>query len=316
MNPINNTSTFGIAHSTSATSSANSARRGFTLIELLVVIAIIAILASILFPVFAQAKAAAKKADSISNNKQLSLAAIMYTNDNDDAFMLTSYNLSFNANPASPDSTPLLMEYPYIKAIGVMMDPMDPASVSQRQYPDAYAINPSSVAWSSAQAQLNFTATADWGINDQYFDPVFLTPDGTFQMTAITQTSIVRPADTYMALSSVYSRTPSGTPYGGGWEAVDPPCILDTNNNDTRPFTSNGYESLWYGGWNLDQPLAPDEFGGVWPWYNSGQSVVVSYADGHARSVNLMSLTAGCNALDGWNGQITDKTKDNWATTF
>jgi len=36
-------------------------RLGFTLIELLVVIAIIAILAAILFPVFAQAKLAAKK---------------------------------------------------------------------------------------------------------------------------------------------------------------------------------------------------------------------------------------------------------------
>ncbi len=35
--------------------------QAFTLIELLVVIAIIAILAAILFPVFAQAKAAAKK---------------------------------------------------------------------------------------------------------------------------------------------------------------------------------------------------------------------------------------------------------------
>lgn len=65
-----------------------SHRRGFTLIELLVVIAIIAILAAILFPVFAQARMAAKKAQSISNLKQQTLAAIMYTNDNEDAFPL------------------------------------------------------------------------------------------------------------------------------------------------------------------------------------------------------------------------------------
>ena len=46
-------------------------RRAFTLIELLVVIAIIAILAAILFPVFAQAKVAAKKSDALSGAKQI-----------------------------------------------------------------------------------------------------------------------------------------------------------------------------------------------------------------------------------------------------
>lgn len=60
--------------------------RAFTLIELLVVIAIIAILAAILFPVFAQAKAAAKKTSSLSNVKQLSLANVMYAGDSDDIF--------------------------------------------------------------------------------------------------------------------------------------------------------------------------------------------------------------------------------------
>lgn len=59
-------------------------RKAFTLIELLVVIAIIAILAAILFPVFAQAKAAAKKTADLSNIKNLDLGLIMYSGDYDD----------------------------------------------------------------------------------------------------------------------------------------------------------------------------------------------------------------------------------------
>jgi prepilin-type N-terminal cleavage/methylation domain-containing protein/prepilin-type processing-associated H-X9-DG protein len=60
--------------------------RAFTLIELLVVIAIIAILAAILFPVFAQAKEAAKKTADLSNQKQISLGVAMYEQDADDTY--------------------------------------------------------------------------------------------------------------------------------------------------------------------------------------------------------------------------------------
>ena len=62
-------------------------KRAFTLIELLVVIAIIAILAAILFPVFAQAKLAAKKTADLSNCKLLGTGMYLYLGDNDDAFM-------------------------------------------------------------------------------------------------------------------------------------------------------------------------------------------------------------------------------------
>ena len=58
-------------------------RRAFTLIELLVVIAIIAILAAILFPVFSQAKEAAKKTSCLSNLKQIGLAMTLYVDDHD-----------------------------------------------------------------------------------------------------------------------------------------------------------------------------------------------------------------------------------------
>lgn len=66
-------------------------RKAFTLIELLVVIAIIAILAAILFPVFAQAKAAAKKTADLSNMNQIGKSIYMYASDNDDRTMYVDH---------------------------------------------------------------------------------------------------------------------------------------------------------------------------------------------------------------------------------
>jgi prepilin-type N-terminal cleavage/methylation domain-containing protein len=63
-----------------------NSRKAFTLIELLVVIAIIAILAAILFPVFAQAKEAAKKTAALSNVKQIGTGFVIYATDYDDQF--------------------------------------------------------------------------------------------------------------------------------------------------------------------------------------------------------------------------------------
>jgi prepilin-type N-terminal cleavage/methylation domain-containing protein len=61
---------------------ASSSGSGFTLIELLVVIAIIAILASMLLPVLSEAQDAGRTALCKSNQRQLTVASMNYSLDN------------------------------------------------------------------------------------------------------------------------------------------------------------------------------------------------------------------------------------------
>ena len=68
-------------------------RQAFTLIDLLVVIAIIAILAAILFPVFARARENARRSSCQSNEKQLGLAIMQYTQDYDERMPITAYGI-------------------------------------------------------------------------------------------------------------------------------------------------------------------------------------------------------------------------------
>jgi prepilin-type N-terminal cleavage/methylation domain-containing protein/prepilin-type processing-associated H-X9-DG protein len=93
------------------------ANAGFTLIELLVVIAIIAILAAILFPVFAQAREAARKASCQSNVKQMSLGIMMYAQDNDEELPNGSRTINGQAWRWMHQT------YPYVKNAGIYRCP-------------------------------------------------------------------------------------------------------------------------------------------------------------------------------------------------
>ena len=92
-------------------------RKAFTLIELLVVIAIIAILAAILFPVFAQAKEAAKATAILNNQKQITTGMMMYIGDQDDTLpsYITRTDLARNGYYRD-DVVSWVMQFdPYIK---------------------------------------------------------------------------------------------------------------------------------------------------------------------------------------------------------
>jgi prepilin-type N-terminal cleavage/methylation domain-containing protein/prepilin-type processing-associated H-X9-DG protein len=91
-------------------------QKAFTLIELLVVIAIIAILAAILFPVFAQAKAAAKKTTCLSNLKQLGTAHMLYAGDADDFYVQPFNRTKFGPDFINDVTTWDRLIFPYTKS--------------------------------------------------------------------------------------------------------------------------------------------------------------------------------------------------------
>jgi prepilin-type N-terminal cleavage/methylation domain-containing protein len=101
-------------------------RRAFTLIELLVVIAIIAILAAILFPVFAQAKEAAKKTTGLNNIRQIGLALHVYLGDHDDTLPTTrdGHWISYEEEPEEIAHLPDIL-LPYVRSKEVWYSPAD-----------------------------------------------------------------------------------------------------------------------------------------------------------------------------------------------
>jgi prepilin-type N-terminal cleavage/methylation domain-containing protein/prepilin-type processing-associated H-X9-DG protein len=143
-------------------------KKAFTLIELLVVIAIIAILAAILFPVFAQAKAAAKATACMSNMKQMGLATQMYVNDNDDMMLFRggwANSRAGNTKLLGPGDSSnhykwwnLLM--PYVKNNNILQCPGDAQPTPSVDYNGFSDILRSYIAVSCAES-LNLSSLPD-----------------------------------------------------------------------------------------------------------------------------------------------------------
>jgi len=80
-------------------------QRGFTLIELLVVIAIIAILMAILMPALKRAREQGRRAVCLNHLKTLTLAWLMYADQNDDRIVNGEAYWAPNADPSAPVPT-------------------------------------------------------------------------------------------------------------------------------------------------------------------------------------------------------------------
>lgn len=76
-------------------------RGGFTLVELLVVVAIVALLVAILLPALAGAREAAKAVQCLSNLRTAGQAVVMYQNDNDGHFPVSSHTTGSLADESS-----------------------------------------------------------------------------------------------------------------------------------------------------------------------------------------------------------------------
>ena len=289
-------------------------KNAFTLIELLVVIAIIAILAAILFPVFAQAKVAAKKAGCISNMKQWGLAQQMYWADYDDTAALFVYNQTMDVTAPASDRNLGNLLYPYVRNMQMSVTPGSPVNYRAR-LTDPILPNPNTLTGNDRTEQEIYNAGffSDYGYNYWALVGHYA---GTFYQGALgfnpqRATSVQNPADTILQITSVYDRDATGGVINGGNSIVDPPCRFFADMTDTlvpAPIGSTGPINL--GGWNPSNTLAWNVYGGVWPYY--ANKATTGFMDGHAKPMNIGAISAGCNVLDDWGGLVTDPSIYIW----
>lgn len=242
-------------------------RRAFTLIELLVVIAIIAILAAILFPVFAQAKLAAKKAASLSNTKQLGLGNLMYSSDFDDLFV--AQGEPGPANGWGWNMTWIMHTLPYMKNYGILLDPTDSIKAKDGTGPKfSYVANgifagkctPSWGGWNMVGV---IQSNRSWVNN---------------YTTAVSQTQIPLVAETIL-FATRYNVHPTSWMYSGGIEGSFSPwaSVLMMSDGVDNGVSLPGQKN---GPWT--KPVA--DYDGVIVNVYGGQSPF-TFTDGHSKSM-------------------------------
>ncbi|HEX5323559.1 MAG TPA: DUF1559 domain-containing protein [Capsulimonadaceae bacterium] len=250
---------------------------GFTLIELLVVIAIIAILAAILFPVFAQAREKARAITCVSNEKQIGLACMMYTQDYDEV-----YPLSWDEGGSWVNAVD-----PYIKSAGV----------------SAWALTSHNTVWQCPDDTTGDTVSYS-------ANPMLLgggAPDWGFPIVpSATLGKVNAPSDCVLAGESIPG-------YGANGQVINDPTTFtdpvdDLGTTDTNDTAVQYYHNLLHIDMTTEKPgfvACPSTIAINWPggaaaaqgckeisWRHSrgGQNSGVSnmiFADGHSKAIHF-----------------------------
>jgi prepilin-type N-terminal cleavage/methylation domain-containing protein/prepilin-type processing-associated H-X9-DG protein len=266
-------------------------KKAFTLIELLVVIAIIAILAAILFPVFAQAKAAAKRSASLSNVKQIATASQMYGADYDDNIpLLMNGQYTYMTNPTATQRTDSWVWelQPYIKNLTLMVDP------TGSDASNIFGSGP--FAWFRNQNLFPYYG----------FNFLFLSPWNNCNVAE--SRSFTQASDVAATVMFTQSRHPTYTQTIGYYTAAAPgmyPVILP-----------HPIYCIYTGtGWAKKPAATPTVPYTAEINIKSGEGSNVAWLDGHAKFLKDTALAAGTNYAASTNPlttSITDKTVYLW----
>jgi prepilin-type N-terminal cleavage/methylation domain-containing protein/prepilin-type processing-associated H-X9-DG protein len=287
---------------------------GFTLIELLVVIAIIAILAAILFPVFAQVREKARQITCISNEKQLGLAFLQYSQDYDEKVVIYRTDGWFTGD--SINWACLLRTYSKVQIYGAGALVHCPDLEADQYHQFAGTPTNGGDVWSS-----NFV---NYGFNVDYLNPnmdgLNPAPGGGYiwwgapaQLSAMespAQTVFLADSKPEVILASPYLFYPS--------DAVDAPgANPGFGSSNSHASAADGWGTGDYGeiaGLGGPHGMADTETNTFDPRHQNGGDVV--FCDGHAKRLTPGAAAAGTNwspsKADG-DVQITDLTQDLWS---